>query len=160
MTISLLRTTSDHADFIALVKLLDTYLAIIDGAEHAFYAQFNTITQLKNVVVAYKDGEAVGCGAFKSLDKHTIEIKRMFVKEEARGQKIASQVLTELEHWAEEFDFKKFVLETGNRQNAAIALYHKMGYQIIPNYGQYIGVENSICLEKKIPHNTPSLPKH
>ena len=147
--ISLLRTTSEHPDFIELVKLLDTYLAIIDGVEHSFYAQFNTIDMLKNVVVAFENGIAVGCGAFKPFEADKVEMKRMFVKEEMRGKKIASKVLNELEHWAEELGFYQYVLETGVRQSAAISLYQKLGYQIIPNYGQYAGIENSVCFEKR-----------
>lgn len=146
--ISLIRTTSDHEDFIELVKLLDTYLANIDGAEHSFYAQFNKIDTLKNVVVAFENNEAVGCGAFKPFEVDKVEIKRMFVREGFRGKKIASMIVTELEHWAEELGFKQFVLETGIRQSEAVALYHKMGYQVIPNYGQYAGIANSICFQK------------
>ncbi len=156
--ISLLRTTSDHQDFIELVKLLDSYLAVIDGEDHSFYAQFNKIDTLKNVVVAFKNQKPVGCGAFKSLDDRKVEMKRMFVREEARGNKIASQILTELENWAQELGYFTFVLETGIRQPEAIALYHKMEYQIIPNYGQYIGVVNSICFQKKSPQISPNLP--
>ncbi len=148
--ISLVRATSDHQDFIELVKFLDAYLAIIDGDEHSFYAQFNKIDSLKNVVIAFENEEAIGCGAFKPFEEDKVEIKRMFVKEKARGKKIASQILTELEHWAEELGLKHFVLETGIRQSAAVALYSKMGYQIIPNYGQYIGIANSVCFEKKV----------
>jgi putative acetyltransferase len=57
-------------------------------------------------------------------------------------------VLSELESWAAELGYPKCVLETGKRQPEAIALYEKQGYQRIPNYGQYIGVENSVCFEK------------
>ncbi|MEJ5996386.1 GNAT family N-acetyltransferase [Pedobacter sp. Du54] len=148
--ISLIRTTSEHPDFVELVKLLDAYLAIIDGAEHSFYAQFNKIDMLKNVVVAFENGEAVGCGAFKPFESDKVEMKRMFVKEKMRGKKIAYQVLNELEQWAAALGFHHYVLETGIRQSAAISLYHKAGYQIIPNYGQYIGVENSVCFGKKL----------
>jgi len=42
------------------------------------------------------------------------------------------------------------VLETGKKQIDAIALYTKNGYHIIPNYGQYAGVEYSLCFEKRI----------
>lgn len=148
--ISLLRTTSEHPDFIELVRQLDAYLAIMDGNEHAFYAQFNKIDSLNNVVVAFENDEAVGCGAFKPFENDKVEMKRMFVKEEVRGKKIASKVLTELEQWATELGIKHFVLETGIRQSEAIALYRKMGYHSIPNYGQYIGVANSVCFEKNI----------
>ncbi len=154
--ISLLRTTSEHPNFIELVKLLDTYLAFIDGEEHSFYAQFNKIDLLKNVVVAFINEQAVGCGAFKPLEDNKVEVKRMFVKEEFRGQKIASQILNELALWAQELEFQHIVLETGIRQSAAIALYQKAGYQVIPNYGQYVGVANSICFSKIIPQISPN----
>lgn len=42
----------------------------------------------------------------------------------------------------------KCVLETGIRQPEAIALYKRSGYVQIPNYGQYLNVENSVCFEK------------
>jgi putative acetyltransferase len=146
--LSLIRTSSDHPDFIELVKHLDSYLAFIDGADHSFYAQFNKIDKLKHVVIAFQDENAVGCGAFKPFETEKVEIKRMYVKPESRGQKIASQILTALEGWAAELDYSTCVLETGIRQPEAIALYHKMGYRIIPNYGQYAGVSTSICFEK------------
>lgn len=148
--ISFLRTTSEHPDFIELVKRLDAYLAIIDGEEHSFYDQFNKIDTLKHVCLVLKDEVAIGCGAFKSIEDDKVEIKRMFVKEDLRGRGIAAQLLNELEKWASELGFQHFVLETGLRQTAAIALYHKAGYKTIPNYGQYIGVANSVCFEKKL----------
>jgi putative acetyltransferase len=51
--ISIKRTTSSDNDFQKLVALLDKDLAIRDGDEHAFYAQFNKTINIKNVVVAY-----------------------------------------------------------------------------------------------------------
>ena len=65
----LIRTNSDHPDFRKLVVLLDHDLAIRDGAEHAFYAQFNKIDLIRHAVVAYQNNEAVGCGAFKEFEK-------------------------------------------------------------------------------------------
>lgn len=147
---SFIRTDSTNRDFIDLVKLLDIELARRDGEDHSFYAQFNKIDLIKNVVVAYKDGKPVGCGAFKPFDDLTVEIKRMYVLEAARGEKIATKVLTELEAWIKETGFNKAVLETGIRQPEAIGLYKKMGYTVIPNYGQYAGVENSVCFQKRL----------
>ena len=46
--------------------------------------------------------------------------------------------------------YAQFILETGKKQPEAIALYTKKGYHITPNYGQYAGVENSVCFEKYI----------
>ncbi|MDR7129218.1 GNAT superfamily N-acetyltransferase [Algoriphagus sp. 4150] len=148
--ITLSRTDSSNPDFIVLVKLLDAYLAEKDGQDHGYYNQFNTIDMLKNVVVCSENGIPVACGAIKEFDGNTMEVKRMFTKPEARGKGLASRVLKELESWTSELGYKSCVLETGKRQVEAVELYKKRGYSIIPNYAQYIGIENSLCFQKKL----------
>lgn len=145
-----LRTTSDNLDFQNLVKKLDAYLALMDGEDHAFYDQFNKIDALKNCIVIFKDDKAVACGAIKPINENSMEVKRMFTLPEYRGNGFAVIILEELEKWAKESEYEKTVLETGKLQLEAVALYKKCGYEIIPNYGQYIGVENSICFEKSL----------
>jgi putative acetyltransferase len=145
---NIIRTSSDNQDFKTLVKLLDDYLAIKDGNEHSFYAQYNKIDKIKNVVVYYDNNIAVGCGAFKQYDAKTIEIKRMFVHPNYRSKGIGAIILNELEIWAKELNYSDSILETGKRQPEAIHLYQKAGYKIIPNYGQYATVENSVCMKK------------
>jgi putative acetyltransferase len=144
----LVRTTSDHPDFRALVALLDHYLAAIDGAEHAFYAQLNKIDRIRHVVLAYLADEPVGCGAFREFGPGVVEVKRMYVQPAQRGQGVAAAVLTELESWARELGYTGTVLETGLKQSAAIRLYERSGYGRTPNYGQYLNVENSVCMSK------------
>jgi GNAT superfamily N-acetyltransferase len=146
----ILRTDSANTDFVSLVKSLDEYLTEMDGAEHSFYDQFNKVDNLKYVVVLYEDDFPVGCGAIKKYSANTMEIKRMFTLPEKRGKGIASKILAELEEWSLELNFDKCILETGKRQTEAIGLYPKRGYKTIPNYGQYIGVENSLCFEKTL----------
>jgi GNAT superfamily N-acetyltransferase len=146
----IIRTNSENQDFINLVKKLDAYLKITDGDEHAFYNQFNTIDVIKNVVLFYKEGVPVGCGAIKKFDANSAEVKRMFVDKAFRNQGIAQKVLQELEIWAKELGYKKCVLETGKRQVEAVKFYHKCGYKIILNYGQYIAMDNSVCFEKVV----------
>ncbi|SFT98330.1 Acetyltransferase (GNAT) family protein [Algoriphagus locisalis] len=146
--ITLTRTDSSNPDFVALVKLLDDYLAEKDGREHDFYNQFNTIVKLNNVVVCSENGVPLACGAIKEFDQDSMEVKRMFTKLDSRGKGLASRVLSELEQWAAELGYKDCVLETGKRQLEAVALYKKKGYSIIPNYAQYIGIENSVCFRK------------
>jgi len=148
--IKAIRTNSDNPDFIELVKQLDAYLKVLDGDEHAFYNQLNKIDAIKCVVVAYEKETAIGCGAIKEFDAGSMEVKRMYTLPGERGKGIASRVLTELEKWSAEMGFEKCVLETGKRQPEAIALYKKMGYLLIPNYGKYAGMENSACFEKKL----------
>ena len=148
--VDLLRSNSYNSDFIELVKHLDIDLAQRDGKEHSFYAQFNKIDAIKYVVLAYENGQPVGCGAIKEFAPGIMEVKRMYTLPEHRGKQIASQVLAELESWAVELSCTKCVLETGKKQPEAVRMYERNGYKRIPNYGQYVGVENSICFEKNI----------
>ena len=150
MKIEIVRTSSKNQGFINLVKELDAYLKITDEDEHDFYNQFNNIDVLKNVVVTYVDKKPVGCGAIKKFNNTSVEVKRMFVSKSERGKGIAQKIVIELETWATELGYKKLVLETGKRQIEAVKFYKKCKYKIIPNYGQYKGMENSICFEKSI----------
>jgi len=142
------RTTAKDPAFIDLVKLLDIELEIRDGDDHPFYDQFNKLDKIKHVVVIYKDGVPLGCGAIKEFEPLSVEVKRMFVLESYRGKGLATLILTELETWAAELSYKFCILETGINQPEAIALYKKNGYNIISNYGQYKGIDTSICFRK------------
>lgn len=144
------RTDSDNPDFISLVALLDADLSIRDGDEHAFYDRFNKINTIRNAMVCYVDDKAIGCGAFRPYDQAKAEIKRMFVLPEYRGHGIGATILKELEVWAAELNYSQCILETGKKQPEAIHLYQKAGYMIIPCYGQYLNVENSVCMLKTI----------
>jgi putative acetyltransferase len=148
--LTLIRTNSDNPDFRQLVILLDKDLAVRDGDEHAFYAQFNKVDAIKEVVIAFENEITVACGAIKLFSGTAAEVKRMFVHPDYRKQGIAAKVLSELENWAAELGFSRTVLETGKKQPEAIALYQKSGYKITPNYGQYIGVDNSVCMAKSL----------
>ena len=144
------RADSSYEDFKKLVLLLDEELAQRDGEEHAFYDQFNKIENINNVIVAYAGQQPVAAGAFKKFSPDAVEIKRMFVKPDFRGRGIAFQILQQLENWAAEFGYSYCILETGKKQPEAIALYKKSGYKVIPNYGQYKNVSNSVCMQKEI----------
>ena len=146
--VNCIRTTSEHTDFQKLVVQLDADLRIRDGEESIFYAQFNKVDAIKFVVLAYENDIAIGCGAIKEIEIDCMEVKRMYVVPNKRGQGIASAILTALEQWCIDLNYKKCLLETGKKQPEAIALYLKNGYSIIANYGQYKNVENSVCFEK------------
>lgn len=150
MTFSIKRTNSSDLDFIKLVKLLDAELAIIDGDEHGFYAQYNKIDKINHVALVYENEDVIACGAIKEFSPGAMEVKRMFTLPNYRGKGAASILLAELEKWAKELGYKKCMLETGKRQQDAIALYRKNSYNVISNYGQYIGIENSICFGKNL----------
>src|SRR3954467_8865683 len=102
MKIKLKRTDSTDKDFIYLVGLLDQFIVKMDGKEHVFYAQFNTLDEIRHVLVAYDNDKPVSCGAIKSFAGDTMEVKRMFTLPEYRHAGLATAVLTELEKWTTE----------------------------------------------------------
>lgn len=148
--ITLVRTDATDPDFLELVAQLDADLKKRDGEDHVFYAQFNMVGLLQHILLAYQDDKAIGCGALKYFDADTMEVKRMFVLPGKRGKGVASKILQALELWAGELGMHNCVLETGQKQPEAIALYTKNGYRQIANYGQYMGVENSLCFLKRL----------
>lgn len=146
--IKLTKTNSENSDFINLIRELDKNLLEINGDEQSFFTQFNKIDMIKHVIIAYNNNVPVGCGAIKEYSSDTVEVKRMFVAKNNRGQGIASQILTELCSWAKELGYKKCILETGIRQVEAVTLYKKNNFAVTPNYGQYKDIKNSVCFEK------------
>ena len=146
----IIRTNAANLDFQMLVRQLDNELAIIDGDDHDFYHQYNGINDIRYALVCYIKGTPVSCGAIKYFDEKSMEVKRMYTLPEYRGKGYASLVLDELEIWAKELGFSYCLMETGKRQKEAVALYSKNGYTVISNYGQYAGVENSVCFRKAL----------
>lgn len=148
--ITILRSSPTHPGYKELIVKLDSELAITDGEDHAFYDQYNKSDSIKYAVILLDNNKPIGSGAIKEFEPGITEIKRMFVLKEKRGNGYASRILKELETWAGELGYKKCILETGINQPEAIALYKKSGYHIIPNYGQYAGVDKSFCFEKNL----------
>jgi GNAT superfamily N-acetyltransferase len=144
------RTDASDPEFRTLVQALDKDLAVRDGDEHAFFAQFNGLQDIKHVVLVHNEEEVLGCGAFKTYDAGSAEIKRMYVAPQHRRKGVASVVLRELEAWARSEGHFRCILETGKKQPEAIALYQRAGSRLTPNYGQYAGVESSLCFEKRL----------
>ncbi|SHF06305.1 GNAT family N-acetyltransferase [Chryseobacterium vrystaatense] len=144
------RTDSSNTDFRNLVKLLDADLAVRNGDDHVFYDQFNKIDAIKHCIVIYIDKLPAACGAFKEFSEDTVEIKRMYTSPDFRKRGLATAIVKELESWAGESGYSKAVLESSLEQNEALSVYEKSGYYRIPNYGQYVGVDKSVCYEKKL----------
>jgi GNAT superfamily N-acetyltransferase len=149
-TIKVLKTTSENPDFLFLVAALDKSLWESYPENNENYWGNNVLELNPNVVVIYLENVPVACGCFKKQEKKTIEIKRMFVSPDARGLGLAKRILQELELWARALGYTFSVLETLNKQQEAIGLYQKVGYEIVDNYEPYVGLENSICMRKQI----------
>ncbi|MEU9823856.1 GNAT family N-acetyltransferase [Micromonospora chersina] len=90
-------------------------------------------------LVAYLDGQPVGCGGWRSHgdDGETAELKRMYTAPAARGRGVARAVLAAVEHSARDQGRKRIILECGDKQPEAIAMYTSAGYERIPNFGFY-----------------------
>jgi len=151
--IRLIRTTSSSPDFQSLVKLLDSELKVYNGEDNEFYHQYNKIENIKHAVVVYDGKSPVGCGAIKKFSDDTAEVKRMYVNKDTRGKGVGRKILAELEKWAMDLNYKYVILETGKFLTEAVALYKKSGFEVIPNYGQYAGIERSICFRKELKNN-------
>lgn len=149
-SLELKRSDRDDPLFMALVADLDADLWKRYPSTQAAYASGNAIAAGASVVLCLEGGRAVGCGCFREHGKDCVELKRMYVRPESRGKRIASSVLRELEAWAAEKGAHWMVLETGLGQPEAIGLYEKSGYARIDNYGDYAGNPGSVCMEKRI----------
>jgi GNAT superfamily N-acetyltransferase len=148
MEIQLRRSDPSDPDFAMLTDLLDLELWERNPDRQSDYVVHNALSADTRTVVACSEGQPVGSGAFRKLDTCTAEIKRMFVREESRGQGISKLVLAELENWAREVGCNRALIETGMPHFEAISLYKKTGYKVIENYGPYKNLPNSVCMEK------------
>ena len=85
-------------------------------------------------MIARLDGEAVGCGGFKRIDKTTGEIKRVWTTPPARGLGVARRVLRTLESAAREGGLKTLRLDTNRALTEAHALYRNEGYREVARF--------------------------
>lgn len=145
---SAIRTSTNQPDFKALILQLDNELWNELREDQATYDQYNKVPDLRTAVVVYSNNKPAAIGCFKKYDDTTVEIKRMFVVKELRGKGLSKMVLYELEKWAIESGYTYALLETSIHFLTAITLYQKAGYTVIPNYDQYAGLEESICMKK------------
>lgn len=101
-------------------------------------------------LVAWVDGVPVGCGAVGMRDEGVAELKRMYVVPTARGRGVSKAVLAALEAEAVALGAHRLVLETGDRQQAALGLYAGAGYARIPCFGAYAASPTSVCMAKTL----------
>lgn len=102
-------------------------------------------------LLAWREGQAVGCGALREHDAFTGELRRMFVTRIARRDGVARAVLAQLESEALALGYQRLLLETGTRQQAAIALYSSSGWRRVAAYGPFVGDPMSVCFGKTLP---------
>lgn len=146
------KTDGEDETFAKLCGLLDANLEeIVSGKfERKKYEQYNLRDSIHDVIVVYHEGKAVGCGAYKFYDEETVELKRIYIDHSCRGMGLGKELLRRLEADAKIAGYRYAVLETGELLKEATGLYRKMGYKVIPNYGQYADMPESLCMSKKL----------
>ncbi|MFM9878379.1 MAG: GNAT family N-acetyltransferase [Rhodoglobus sp.] len=103
-----------------------------------------------DVFVARIDGVALGMAALVSRGDGSAELKRLFVDDRTRGQRLGSGLLDAIEEHARDLGVGVIQLETGPQSHAALALYEGRGYRRIPNFPPYVGDKFSVCMEKAL----------
>ena len=145
-------TNGENPDFIGLCHDLDDFLNELVGGEkkRAEYIPYNKLDDIHDVIVAYDEDTPVGSAGFKKYDDECAEVKRVFIKREYRGKGISKKLMELLEERAKNKGYKYLILESGEPLAAAMSLYRKIGYKVIPNYGQYKDMPDSVCMKKEL----------
>jgi GNAT superfamily N-acetyltransferase len=102
-------------------------------------------------LAAQVDGEPVGCGAWRAIEPDVAEIKRVYVAPAFRRRGLAQEVVGRLERSAAAAGRRSVVLNTGERQPEALALYAVAGYQPVTGYGIYACAPGAVFLGKELP---------
>ncbi len=146
------RTDGKDKNFIENCRLLDKELDRRVGKkiERDKYKKYNRLDEIKEAIVVYEGNQVVGGGAIRRYDDETIELKRVFVHTEYQGRGIGSRLVSLLIEWAIELGYKKMVLETGELLAESCAVYKKLGFQVIRNYGPYESMSESLCMAKDL----------
>jgi GNAT superfamily N-acetyltransferase len=101
-------------------------------------------------LVAEVDGVPAGCGAWRALPSGSAEIKRVYVPPSFRRRGLAQVMVAELEAGAARAGHGSAVLNTGNEQPEALALYDRLGYRPVPGYGVYACAPDAVFLGKDL----------
>jgi GNAT superfamily N-acetyltransferase len=120
------------------------------GANHFRVDQEELAAGRGAFLVAYQGGVPVACGAIRRLDERTAEIKRMYVVPKSRGRGISREILAALEAEGRRLGVSRLVLETGERQMEALALYERAGFVRVARFGAYIESPLSVCMVKEL----------
>lgn len=141
----------NQAEIITLIAELDAYQDSLYPAEARYALDLASLVQ-PNVLFAVArndEGTAIGCGAVVLNDRYG-EIKRMYVRPQARGTGAARQIIESLEIAAFERGCALLMLETGPYQAEALAFYTKHGYERCGAFGDYPDHPLSVFMCKQL----------
>jgi GNAT superfamily N-acetyltransferase len=140
----------DSVDARLLIEELSAALAALsgNGGKASFSADDVRVARSLFVLATDQAGQALGCAALRPLDDaaQVGELKRMYARPGSAGAGAA--LLAHLEQAAREFGYRALWLETRKVNTRALAFYARHGYRPIPNYGNYVGRDEAVCLGK------------
>jgi putative acetyltransferase len=98
----------------------------------------------------WSDGQLMGCGALKELERTHGEVKSMRTSPAFRRQGVAKAMLTYIIREAEQRKYHRLSLETGSMEAFAPAreLYESFGFSYCPPFGDYQLDPNSVFLTR------------
>lgn len=138
-----------------VVGLLDALTAELAGRGYTVSETFGySVEQLQDravhLVGARRASVLVGLGGLELQADRTGELKRFFVMPEYRGAGIADAIITALVAYARDRDLQRLLLETGDKQQAAMAFYRRHGFVVVPRFGPYVNSATSICMQRDL----------
>src|SRR5437868_12981027 len=139
-------------DVTKLIRDLDDMFHRLYPAESNHLVDIETLASPDiHFLVARRDGEALGCGALWHRDPAYGEIKRIYVRPEARGLKLSKLILAALEENARLHGLKAMKLETGTLQPEALGLFANSGFTTCGPYADYPTEDPySVFMEKQV----------
>lgn len=151
MSVTIAVERPDQPDVTALIALSDEYMAGLYPPEGNFAVDLDALCQPDIAfVVARLDGRAAGCGGTKWLGDGTAEMKRIFVRDDARGHGLGRRIMAMLEELAAARQVKRLYLETGPLNVEAVGLYQALGYRTCGPFADYEDNPHSLFMTKDL----------
>ena len=145
------RVSPDSAEATQLMRELWTELDQLYGNEVSTPSELLRMDEPGAAfIIARLDDEAVACAALRPLSGAIAEVKRLYVRPQARRAGIARALMLELEQLARDAGFSEIWLETGLPQTGAIRLYENLGYMRIAGFGDYKDDPDNVCFAKRL----------
>lgn len=80
------------------------------------------------IILAKQDNQVLGCVALKPIGEGICEMKRLYVRPEARGNNLGKKLVEELIDFARNAGYKTMKLDTISSLKEAINLYQSKGF--------------------------------